>query len=525
MESHRAVSTATVPVRAARAAPLVLLAVFFAWPVASMLAGHLRPGAVADVVTDASLRGVAWFTLWQAVLSTLLSLAVGLPLTWAVSRWTFRGARLLAALATVPFLMPAVVMATGVAALLPSRGIPAVLWAHTAFNVAVVLRVVGPTWAMLDRAQEESAASLGAAPLRVFADVTWPAISGAVRGAASLVFAFCFASFAVVSILGGPGVRTIETEVFTQAVRLGDTRTAVALTFVQAIVVLGVLAVGRGGGTDAVESLEFTGARHVSERMRGRRLPAVVAAVCCAVVTAPMVAVAWRSVRLDGRWTLVGFRALFDGSLDGVGVDIAAAVRNSLWFTALTVAITVPLALLACRRHRAGLAERLSLAPLLVSAVTLGLGIIITFDSSPFDWRGKWWMLPVIHAVIALPLAVRVIGPALRGIGTELLESSADLGAGPLRTWRSVQLPLLAPALARAAGISAAVSLGEFGATSFLTRGDTKTVPIVVGELMSRPGPLLQQSAFGLTTMIASAVTIASSLTSSQRTLTTPRQS
>jgi thiamine transport system permease protein len=308
-------------------------------------------------------------------------------------------------------------------------------------------------------------------------------------------------------------------------VRLGDTRTAVALTFVQAIVVLGVLAVGRGGGTDAVESLEFTGARHVSERMRGRRLPAVVAAVCCAVVTAPMVAVAWRSVRLDGRWTLVGFRALFDGSLDGVGVDIAAAVRNSLWFTALTVAITVPLALLACRRHRAGLAERLSLAPLLVSAVTLGLGIIITFDSSPFDWRGKWWMLPVIHAVIALPLAVRVIGPALRGIGTELLESSADLGAGPLRTWRSVQLPLLAPALARAAGISAAVSLGEFGATSFLTRGDTKTVPIVVGELMSRPGPLLQQSAFGLTTMIASAVTIASSLTSSQRTLTTPRQS
>jgi thiamine transport system permease protein len=506
MESHRAVSTATVPVRAARAAPFVLLAVFLAWPVASMLAEHLRPGAVAEVLTDASLRGVAWFTLWQASVSTVLALAVGLPLTWAVSRWTFRGARLLAALATVPFLMPAVVMATGVAALLPSRGIPAVLWAHTAFNVAVVLRVVGPTWAMLDRAQEESAASLGATPRRVFADVTWPAISGAVRGAASLVFAFCFASFAVVSILGGPGVRTIETEVFTQAVRLGDTDTAVALTFVQAIVVLGVLAVGRRRGTDAVESLEITGARHVSERMHRRWLPGAVAVACCAVVTAPMAAVTSRSVRLDGRWTLVGFRALFDGSLEGVGVDIAAAVRNSLWFAALTVAITVPLALLACRRHRAGLAERLSLAPLLVSAVTLGLGIIITFDSSPFNWRGTWWMLPVVHAVIALPLAVRVIGPALRGIGTELLESAADLGAGPLRRWRSVQLPLLAPALARAAGVSAAVSLGEFGATSFLTRGDTKTVPIVIGELMGRPGPLLQQSAYALTAAIVMVV-------------------
>jgi thiamine transport system permease protein len=247
--------------------------------------------------------------------------------------------------------------------------------------------------------------------------------------------------------------------------------------------------------------------------------------MCCAVVTAPMVAVTWRSVRLDGRWTLVGFRALFDGSLEGVGVDIATAVRNSLWFAALTVAVTVLLALLACRRPRAGIAERASLAPLLVSAVTLGLGIIVTFDSAPFDWRGQWWLLPVIHSVIALPLAVRVIGPALRGIGTELLESAADLGAGPVRTWRSVQLPLLAPALSRAAGISAAVSLGEFGATSFLTRGDTKTLPIVIGELMGRPGPLLQQSAFSLATVITIAVTIASSFTSSQRTLATPRRS
>ncbi|NBU17293.1 MAG: iron ABC transporter permease, partial [Actinobacteria bacterium] len=109
------------PVRAARTAPLAFLAVFFALPVVTMLAGHLRPGAVIDVLGDASLRGVAWFTLWQAALSTVLALAVGLPVTWAVSRWSFRGSRVVASLVTVPFLMPAVVMATGVAALLPSR--------------------------------------------------------------------------------------------------------------------------------------------------------------------------------------------------------------------------------------------------------------------------------------------------------------------------------------------------------------------------------------------------------------------
>ena len=503
MEIHRAVTRVPAPVRAARTAPLAFLAVFFALPVATMLAGHLRPGAVIDVLGDASLRGVAWFTLWQAALSTVLALAVGLPVTWAVSRWSFRGSRMVASLVTVPFLMPAVVMATGVAALLPSRGIPAILWAHTAFNVAVVLRVVGPTWAMLDRAQEESAASLGAPPLRVFVDVTLPAIGEAVRGAAALIFSFCFASFAVVSILGGPGVRTVETEVFTQAVRLGDTRTAVALTFLQVLVVLGVLALGGRARTDAVESLDIPGARPARERMRARWLPATVAIACCAVVVAPMAAVTWRSLRLDGRWTLVGYRALFDGSLDGVGIDIGSAARNSLLFAAVAVAITVPLSLLACRRGSPGIAERASLAPLLVSAVTLGLGLIVTFDASPINWRSHWWMVPVVHAVIALPLAVRVIGPALRAIGGELVESAADLGAGPLRTWRTVHLPLLTPALARAAGISAAVSLGEFGATSFLSRGDTKTLPIVIGELMGRPGPLLQQSAFALASAIA----------------------
>jgi thiamine transport system permease protein len=125
-------------------------------------------------------------------------------------------------------------------------------------------------------------------------------------------------------------------------------------------------------------------------------------------------------------------------------------------------------------------------------------------------------MVPVVHAVIALPLAVRVIGPALRAIGGELVESAADLGAGPVRTWRTIHLPLLTPALARAAGISAAVSLGEFGATSFLSRGDTKTLPIVIGELMGRPGPLLQQAAFVLTTLNVG-VFVASSAIFSQR--------
>ena len=117
-------------------------------------------------------------------------------------------------------------------------------------------------------------------------------------------------------------------------------------------------------------------------------------------------------------------------------------------------------------------------------------------------------MLPVIHTVIALPLAVRTIGTALRGIDGELFHAAADLGASPLRVWWTIEMPLLRPAIVQAAGISAAVSLGEFGATSFLSRSGSMTVPIAIGQLMGRPGTLLQQAAFALATLVAAVTTI-----------------
>ena len=126
---------------------------------------------------------------------------------------------------------------------------------------------------------------------------------------------------------------------------------------------------------------------------------------------------------------------LFRSTLESVGVDIPSVLASSAVFAVATVVIAVPLALAACKRARQSAAETLSLAPLLVSSVTLGLGLVITFDRAPWDWRGDAWLLPVVHAVVALPLAVRTIGPALRAVGGEVMDAASDLGAGPLRRW------------------------------------------------------------------------------------------
>ena len=489
--------------------PLAFIGVFFVWPVAHVVVRFVRWEDITRVLTDDSLRGVAWFTLWQALVSTALTLAVGLPVTWAISRWAVPGAGVVRGLVTAPFLMPAVVVATGVAAVIPGRGTPAILWAHTVFNVAVVLHLVGPRWRMVDQSMEDAAADLSAGPWRTFALVVWPQIRSAVMNATTVVFSFCFSSFAVVSILGGASIRTMETEVFTQAVRLGDTRTATALAIVQTVVVVLALRLGqRTAMTDGGQVRELAPPRPLSSRQRFVRLPLIVAWVGTAVVISPLVTVAARSVRYSGSWTFSGWRALFDGSLERVGVDTPNVLVTSMGFAVVTAVLATVLALLTAHRDKVTFVERMSLAPLVISAVTLGLGLIVTFDRSPWDWRGQTWLLPVIHAVIALPLAVRTIAAALRGLGMELFDAAADLGATPLKIWWKVELPLLRPAMVQAAGISAAVSLGEFGATSFLTRNDSMTVPIAIGQLMGRPGTLLQQSAFALAALTAGATAL-----------------
>ena len=76
----------------------------------------------------------------------------------------------------------------------------------------------------------------------------------------------------------------------------------------------------------------------------------------------------------------------------------------------------------------------------------------------------------------------------LRSIDTRLFDVAAVLGAGPVRAWRTVEGPYLARALLGAAGLAAAVSLGEFGATAFVSRAGAPTVTVQVVRLLGRPG-------------------------------------
>jgi thiamine transport system permease protein len=484
------------------AVPLAFLAVFFVYPVLTIVGRGLWPGGsldlspIADVLADASLREVVWFTVWQAALSTLLTLAIGIPGAYALARYQFRGAGIARSLVVVPFVLPTVVVGSAFLALGIGPSVGAILIAHLFFNYAVVVRTVGGVWAHLDPHQEDAARVLGASRPRAFRSVTLPALRPAIAAAAAIVFLFTFTSFGVVLVLGGPTHSTLETEIYRQTAQLLDLETAAALSIVQLLAVLVLLVVTeRLAGRQQV-SLTLRGAASAARHARGlgdRLFLGANLAIALVLLGGPIGVLVARSFDTSSGPGLDNYRSLSELQADSVlFVPPEEAILNSLLYAALAMALALVVGGLAAfaivRTRRAGAIDAALTLPLGVSAVTVGFGFLIALDEPPLDLRTEWILVPIAQALVAIPFVVRLTTPVLRAIDPRLREVAATLGASPRRVWREVDLPIGARALAVAGGFAFAIALGEFGATVFLARPDRPTLPVVIYRLLGQPG-------------------------------------
>ncbi len=499
--------------------PAVFLGVFFVFPVVSILGLGLSSGGLEHLTGlpgSDTFRGVAWFTLWQAVVSTVLTVVVALPAAHLTARRKFRGRRLVRALTTVPFVLPTVVVGGAFLALFERLGLDsgpvtlthtvwAVLVAHVFFNVAVVVRTVGSFWEGMDPGVEEQARMLGASPLRAFAMVTLPRLWPAIASAASIVFLFCLTSFGVILLLGGPGIATLETEIWRHAVWRGDFRAATALAVVQLVAVIAVVAVG-----NRLQRRRAVGLRTVVARtpVAGRWELAANLGLLGLVMGLPVVVLVERSFHSGGGYSLANYRALAV-RVDLLPLTALEALVNSLVFAMVAVALAVTvggLASLVVVHGPRALSRVFDLGlmlPLGASAVTLGFGMLIALDEPPLDLRSSRWLVPVAHALIGVPFVMRSLVPTLRSIDRRLREAAAVLGAPPAVVRRWIDFPLAVRALSVGAGFAFAVSLGEFGATSFLPRQPGRmTAPLVLFRLLGTPGQQLRGQAMALAVVL-----------------------
>ncbi len=517
MDEHRAALSGRAWRALTYGVPLAFLALFFAYPLASILERGLgsgrSPASPLDVLADPLTREVLWFTLWQAIASTVLTIAVAVPASYVLGRYTFRGRRVAMAVVTVPFVLPTVVVALAFLAVLPERferGWTAILIAHVFFNVAVVIRVVGTFWAGLDPRVSEAAATLGASPWRSFREVTLPLLAPALAAAASIVFLFSFTSFGIVLILGGPRYSTVETEIYNQAVRMFDLQAAAVLALVQlACIALAVWAASR-----LERRLAVGGHRRpehdVLRSLRTRRERAVAAASLgslAILLGVPLAVLVERSLAIGDGYSLEAYRAL-GRPTDALLATPWEAVVNSVVYAAgaAFIALVVGgLAAFAVAGSRGGWTRLLDgslMLPLGASAVMLGFGFVIAFDTEPIDFRSSRWIVPVVQALVAIPFVVRIVAPTLRAIDERQREAAAVLGASPGRVRREIDLPVAGRALAIAAGFAFAISLGEFGATVFLARPDSPTLPVTIFRFLGRPGELNAAQAYALAVIL-----------------------
>jgi thiamine transport system permease protein len=345
-------------------------------------------------------------------------------------------------------------------------------------------------------------------------------------GAGSVVFLFCATSFGVVLTLGGLRYASVETEIYLLTTNLLDLQGAAALSLLQLAVVSLLLAVGAGLRAAP------TATSRVPARPRRPRLAdvpqLVVTTLLLAFVAAPLTALLVGSLRVaapagssaGAHWSLANYRALTStGSHQALLEPVTSALNLSLRIavdaTLLALLLGLLVALSVTRRVHTraerrvrGTLDAFFMLPLGVSAVTLGFGFLVTLDRPPLDLRDSPWLVPIAQALVALPLIVRTLVPALGGIDDRQRQAAASLGAGPLRRLLVVDVPVLWRPLLASAGFAFAVSLGEFGATSFLARDENATVPVVIYRLIGHPGAMNYGMALAASCVLAATTAV-----------------
>lgn len=518
--------------------PLIFLAVFFFYPLLSIFQVSLAPEGQLDLsgfarlVTSEYYRETLWFTLWQAALSTLLTLLLALPGAYVFTRYQFPGKTLFLSLATLPFVLPTVVVATAFSALVGPRGVlnewlmtllrldtppiqldrtvTIILIVHIFYNYAVALRIITGFWSNQNPRMEEAARVLGANGWRLWWEIRLPILRPAITAAAALVFIFTFTSFGVVVILGGPRFATLEVEIFRQANNLFNLPVAGALSLVQIGLMFGMMLVYTR--LQRRITLDIVRSENVARKARTAFERLVVVGnlgFMALMLFTPLLALALRSFETAEGFGLRYYQQLSINTRNSVlFVTPIQAVWNSLAFAGLTTLLALLLGVLAAYLLSGRVSwlsrwlDPVFMLPLATSAVTLGFGFIIALDEPPLNLRTSALLIPLAHTLVAMPFVVRSVLPALRAIPPSVQEAAQVLGASSWKAWRMIDLPLISRALIVGATFAFTVSMGEFGASLFIARPDTPTMPVVIFRLLGQPGALNYGQAVAMSVLL-----------------------
>ncbi len=427
------------------------------------------------------------FTLVQAILSAGLSVLLAIPVARALTRRRFPGRALLITLLGAPFILPVIVAILGLLAVFGRSGVLStvlgwvglppvqiyglhgVVLAHVFFNLPLATRLILQGWQAIPAERLRLAASLGFAPGTTFRVLEWPMLRAVVPGAALVIFVICLSSFAVALTLGGgPRATTVELAIY-QAFRFDfDLGKAARLALVQLALAGGAALIAL---RVAVPAAFGAGLDRRIDRFDppSRRLWAqdVVSLIAVSLFLLGPLAV----IVIEGVGQLPALP-------DSVWRAAGHSIRVALGSTALCLALAVPLAALGVW---GGGVATLSIA---LSPLVLGTGAFLILQPVANPVALALPVTAVVNALMGLPFAVRALQPELAAVRADYGRLSRALGLQGVAWWRWVGVPRLARPLGFAAGLVAALSMGDLGVIALFADPDRATLPLQMYRLM-----------------------------------------
>ena len=498
--------------------PLLIMVLFFFIPVFTIFR-FITPSAFLENLGDSYVRSVISFTFLQAAVSTVSAVLLGLPGAWIMSHINFRGKRLVSSITTVPFVLPSILVVLGFVLCFGNSGIlnsmlmrltgvktpplkllysfKAIILAHSFYNFPIPLRLVSTAWKQIGKNRIEAAEILGAGKFRIFFTVILPGLMPAIIASASLVFIFCFMSFAVILVLGGgPAYTTLEVEIYRLA-RIGlDLESAASLALAGAVMTAlftWIYIRLQKRATSAADTAA-PAKKPVTFSMIspvGQILTILYITLVLLLIMGPLAAVVIKSLQHRSGWSGIPtfsfeqYKTIFSDIRIVESMLKSVAIATSSMLIALPAGFTAAYAIVRRRLRHPSFTETVFMIPMGVSAIVIGLGYYSILSFLPEDFLGSGVLIVLAHSVIALPFVVRTMTGGLRSVKTSLLEASGTLGAGFFRTLFKIELPLLKGSLISAAAFAFCISAGEINAVMILSDGKTSTVPILIYRLIS----------------------------------------
>ena len=472
---------------------------------------------------DSYLFRVVRFTLWQALLSTILSVAPAIFVARALSRHpAFPGRALILRLFTLPLALPAIVAALGILALLGRAGyfadaltsfqgttwpgiygLSGILTAHVFFNLPLATRLLLEALDTVPPDQWRLASQLGMGARASFRLIEWPAIRTSLAGTAGLVFMLCITSFTIVLTLGGgPASTTLEVAIY-QALRFDfDPARAVAVTVLQiALTASVVLALARLGANTAIDASLPVASRRFSLVGRGERIAnGVLVLAALLFVAGPMLATLAAGLEAD---------------LPKLAADSAVrkAAATSVVLATLSAGLSVLLALaLASGRQMLARSGGLTAATWLQSAmgtgagfvlvvppIVIGAGWFVLLRHTDFLFAAAPLMVVAVNAVMAMPFVIRAIRPAYDSAGERNDWLCAQLGISGWHRVRLIDWPVLRRPVMTGFAFAMALSLGDLGVIALFGSESVQTLPYL---LLSRMGSYRTDDAAGIALLL-----------------------